>query len=341
MQIQLVIPGLLWPASQGRHPAQDLALPALSRLIGHAQVDHSAPLAPDLWLANRFGLTPESAPLAALRRLGEDGLEPMRPGSAWLCADPVNLHFAREHLLLADAGDLALTENEADALTASLNETFSDLGRFEAGAPDRWYLQLATVPQARFFPLTDVTSRPVGHFLPEGPDAAQWARAMNEAQIILHNHPVSAVRESSGRATANSIWFWGAGPLPAEGLAPPAPRILAEGLVARGLARAAGVEPGRPAFPESGPDTLIVLEDLLRPALYLDIDGWSAALQGLEERWFAPLLAGLKSRRIARLQLAAPGDRATLSLGVEAGELWKFWRKPRGIETLGSGVESP
>jgi hypothetical protein len=333
MQIHLVLPGLLWPAAAARNFARDLALPALSALLGHARIELGPGRAPDLWLAELFGLGSDS-PLAALRRLGEKDLPSPPPGTSWLCADPVHLSFAREHLILSDASGLALSADEAEALVASLDETFADLGHFEAGAPERWYLRLAAPTETRFSPLSDVTNRPVAHFLPEGPEAALWARTMNEAQIVLHNHPVNQAREAAGRPMANSLWLWGAGG-DAPPLSPPARRILAAGPVARGLARAAGVEAGEPALPQSGEDCLIIVEDLLSPALHLDLDRWRRTLLTLEDAWFAPLLAALKARRLTGLRVSAPGDRATLDIGVTAGQLWRFWRTPRNLEDIG------
>jgi hypothetical protein len=345
MQIHLVLPGLLWPAAAARNFARDLPLPALSALLGHARVQFGPARAPELWLAERFGLesgAPE-VPLAALRRLGEVGLPPPAPGASWLCADPVQLAFAREHLILSDAAGLALDADEAAALVAALNESFADLGHFEAGAPERWYLRLAAPTDARFALLSEVTNRPVALFLPEGPEAARWARTMNEAQIVLHNHPVNQAREAAGRPTANSLWLWGGGG--AGGTLPPlcapAPRILAADPVARGLARAAGVEAGAPALPSGGEDSLIVLENLLSPAVGLELDRWREALLALEAAWFAPLLAALKARRITSLRISAPGDRATLDIALAAGQLWKFWRAPRNLEDLVPAPSTP
>src|SRR5574340_607027 len=258
---------------------------ALSALLGHARIEFTPGRAPDARLAELFGLGADS-PVATLRRLGEPSLAPPEPGRAWLCADPVCLHFAREHLILSDASGLDLSIEEAAALVAALNETFSDLGHFEAGAPDRWYLRLTAPANARFFPLSDVTNRPVGHFLPEGPDAALWARTMNEVQIVLHNHPVNQAREAAGQPIANSLWLWGAGG-DVPSLRAPAPTVLALGPVARGLALAAGRGTGSPALPRGGANVLIVLEDLLGPALHLDLD-----------RWRDTLLADRKSTRL-------------------------------------------
>src|SRR5574337_374857 len=340
MPIHLVLPGLLWPAAAARNFARDLPLPALSTLLGHARIEFTPGRAADARLAEIFGLGAD-APVATLRRTGEPNLAPPEPGRAWLCADPVCLHFAREHLILSDASGLDLSIEEAAALVAALNETFSDLGHFEAGAPDRWYLRLAAPTNARFSPLSDVTNRPVGHFLPEGPDAALWARTMNEVQIVLHNHPVNQAREAAGRPIANSLWLWGAGG-DVPSLRAPAPTVLARGPVARGLALAAGLETGSPALPRGGADVLIVLEDLLGPVLHIDLDRWRDTLLALEAAWFAPLLGMLQARRANALRISAPGDRATLEIAVAASQLWKFWRKPRNLEDLAApGAPAP
>jgi len=47
--------------------------------------------------------------------------------------------------------------------------------------------------------------------LPSGPDAMRFHALMNEAQMLLHEHPVNAEREARGEPALNSIWFWGGG----------------------------------------------------------------------------------------------------------------------------------
>ncbi len=177
-------------------------------------------------------------PYAQLRRSGETA--PPRPDAHWLCCDPVHLHFARERLLLADASGLAITRDEADALMAGLNALFSDIGHFEAPAPDRWYVALNEEPRPFFHPLADVNGRPVELFLPEGEDIARWARLANELEVWLYNHPVNAAREAAGQRIINGAWLWGAGPRELR-LPTPTGQIQADQPFARGLARHAGV----------------------------------------------------------------------------------------------------
>jgi hypothetical protein len=50
--------------------------------------------------------------------------------------------------------------------------------------------------------------------LPRGDNERQWRSLFNEAQVILHNHPVNARRVQRGQVPVNSLWFSGAGKLP-------------------------------------------------------------------------------------------------------------------------------
>jgi len=345
MQIHLVLPGLIWPGSSHTSPASGLELPALARLLGVGQrrVGDFEPL--DRQLARALGLALPSGeedplPLAVLRRLGET--EPcVDAGGEWLCADPVNLSFAREHLLLNDFPADELADDEVAALVEALNASFGDLGRFEACTSTRWYLRLAERTRAKLFPLHDVVGRPIRHFLPEGEDARLWQRTMNEVQILLHNHPVNQAREAAGRRPANSLWFWGAGTLEPGSVSPPHAVQSVEPL-ARGIARAGDLEATAPD-PASAlqQDTVVVLDALLKPARQLDLEVWRSGLATLERDWFAPLAAALRDGRLQTLTLTAPGDRNTLELEVRAAARWKFWRKPIAFETLLQSLAPP
>ncbi|HJV26373.1 MAG TPA: hypothetical protein VJ673_11840 [Aromatoleum sp.] len=345
MQIHLVIPGLIWPGASVVSPASGLHLPALARLLGLGQ-RHVAPFEPlDRQLARLLGYPTsgaddETLPLAALRRLGEDTAPPPA-ASHWLCADPVNLSFAREHLLLNEFPEDELSPDEVAALTDTLNETFSDIGEFEACTSARWYLRLSAPMRARLYPLHDVIGRPIQHFLPEGEHARLWQRTMNEIQVVLHNHPVNQARENAGRRPANSLWLWGAGELAPAATKPTAAVQTREPLT-RGLARAAGIDPMPPDRTAAlKGETVVVLDSLLKPALQLDIDHWRNTLVGLEQEWFGPLADALRNRRVRGLRLTAPGDRGTLELTVRASDNWKFWRKPHAFDALLKAMAPP
>lgn len=338
MQLHLLIPGLLWPAAAQPGAARH---PGLAWLLGRGRQD-LRPFAPaTAQLAGLFGLTPDAVALAAMRRLGEPGLPPPQSGTHWLCADPVHLSFAREHLLLGELGEDAPDAAETAALIEALNATFADLGQFEAATPRRWYLRLARPTHARLYPLDDVVGRPIKHFLPEGEDARLWQRTLNEAQIVLHNHPLNEARVAAGRRPINSLWLWGAGAPDAAARAA-LPAIQARDVLARGFARAAGLSATAPELAQAlRADTLVVLDELHDAARELDLARWQAALDALEAQWFAPLAQALRAGRLGALRLTAGGDRATLELDVRATDRWRFWRAPQGLDTLLRSLAPP
>lgn len=334
MQIQLLIPGLLWPVATLLGPASGLALDGLATLLGRGR-RAVTPFEPhDRQLGRLFGLHGDTLPLAMLRRLGEADAPAPEPGGHWLCADPVNLSFAREHLLLQAFPDDELDAAESAELVAELNGLFADLGHFEACTPTRWYLHLHQPTAVTLYPLDDVTGRPIKHFLPEGRDAKLWQRTMNEAQIVLHNHPRSRAREAAGLRPVNSVWLWGAGALETAPQSP-ARQVQATDPVSIGLARAAGVQVGAPdpAAALAG-DSLVVLDALRKPAQQLDLDTWRRGLEAMERDWFGPLAEAFRAGRLDSLRLTAPGDRGTLRLELRASERWKLWRKPYAFDAL-------
>lgn len=337
MSVQLIVPGLLWPTASLLSPVAGLALDGLSWLLGKGARRVRAFEPYDRQLAHAFRLEAAAGaplPLATLRRLGEPDAEAPPANAHWLCADPVNLAFAREHLLLHGIEGDSLSPDDARTLVAALNEVFADLGQFEACAPTRWYLRLSAPTEVTLYPLDDVVGRPVKHFLPEGADAKQWQRTMNEAQIVLHNHALNPAREAAGQRAVNSIWLWGAGTLAQRPVAPAA-AVQASDPLSIGLARAAGVAVSAPdcAVALQQP-TLVVLDALQRPAQRLELDAWRDALAALEHDWFAPLAAALQNGTLDRLHVLAPSDRGTLELTLRGRDRWKFWRSPHPFEAL-------
>jgi hypothetical protein len=350
MHLHLLIPGLL------ELPAAGLRLPALSLMLGRGRPAWAPGVSLDPWLARRFGLDAESAPYAALRLLGEDGSEPrphqpLSPNGrgerreslrdwdgmdAWVCADPVQLKFTSQGLMLAEASTLDLSMAEAQALVASLNREFHDLGQFHAAAPGRWYLRLTQISEVSTHRLTEVVGRRVDNFLPEGTDGPVWRRHFNDIQVLLHGHPVNQAREEEGRPVVNSVWFWGNGALPGS-LPKPYAALAAADPLARGLARHAGIPLATwpdEALPKDAGSLLVLADTLARPALYRDEEAWRGALLALEASHLAPSLSALKSGKFQSLTLTALGDRASLDIHLTRSDLWKFWKKPFVLENL-------
>ena len=343
MHLHFLIPGLLWPTEHYKAALKDARLPALAALLGRGRPGWQAPVSREAWLSGHFGLNP--APLAALRLAGETEGDPGRDG--WLCADPVQLSFTQQGLMLADASTLDLGMEEAIAIIDSLNREFPDLGQFHAASPEHWYLRPAHPVTLVSHRLAEVVGRRVDRFLPGGPDGMAWRRHFNEIQVLLHTHAVNEAREAAGRPKVNSVWFWGEGALPDAAAPSTFDAVITNDILARGFARQAGLTPratGDGLVLDAG-RTLTMVDSLLRPALYSDLDAWCDALQAFDRDWLAPALAALRAGRLSRLSLTGLGDRASMALDLTRRDLWKFWRPARPFPSFDipdlSGQETP
>lgn len=337
MSLHLVVPGLLWPSATLRETCRDLPLPSLSALLGRGErkIAHAASLLD--WLAATFSLSGDELPWGALRLSGESGAS---ADGVWLCADPAHLRFARDTLVLADAHELAVTADEAEQLTTALNSHLADVGRFHAASPERWYLGLDAAPRLRTQPLERVVGRSFDQYLPEGDDARRWRAVLNEAQMLLHAHPVNAAREAAGQPVINSLWLWGAGSLPRQDSCPFG-AVFADDPLVLGLARGARAAAARlprdaaQAIARADRETVLVLADLLRAAeTYRDASLWRSQLVRLEQEWLAPLLGALYGGSLRELRLTGLGDEAAIEVALTAADRWKFWRRPVALGDL-------
>jgi len=336
--VNLVIPGLLWPVKVHSNILHDLHHPALATLLGRGRSSWSRAQQIEPWLAGCFGLTGENIPYAALRRAGE---EVQYENASWMCADPVHLRLARDALILVDASELEITADETQRIIATLNEHFSALGEFVAPSAQRWYLRLHRQTAVSTHPVSAVIGRRIDAFLPSGETGAHWRRQINEAQMLLHEHPVNIQREAAGKPAINSVWFWGAGELPARlsaaQLSIDYSALSGDARLVGGLARQAKIhhaalpaafQAGRPA------PALFVLDQLQHAAQHLNAAAWCAALSQLETHWFAPALAALKDGAMDVLRLTALGDQATLDVTITRGDSRKFWRRSCSLSQL-------
>jgi hypothetical protein len=332
MNIYLLVPELFWPAAAGIEPYRNLPLPALETLLARGERTKSAGVSLERWVAAAHRL-PAELPLAP-HSLRGDGTEPGEHW--WLRADPVHLKVHGDRLVLADASRLALTTDEAQEFIAVLNSHFAADGMvFVAPNPQRWYVRIAAEPRLATTPTTEVAGRSVETFLPAGDDGARWRKRINEVQMLLHEHPRNGAREARGQLAINSVWFWGAGR--DRKLAAPYNITWTDHPVAAGLAAASGV--GARPLPASGATLLdarrhgaelVVLASLPSTA-YGDLAEWRAALIGLEQSWFTPLLNAVRSGALASITLHGLGPDFSCASTLKRGDLWRFWRSRRPL----------
>ena len=328
MHVELVVPALF---------SCDAAAPALELLLARGRRAAGRRAALEDWYREAFGLQKQPLPAGALTALAYGMDAGQDSGAAiWLRADPVHLRADRDRLLLIPSAGFELTADEARQLCEELNRHFSDQFTLHAFAPEIWGLQAKTFLDLQSRAPIEIAGLDVDAELPE----KRWHALLNEIQMALYQHPVNTAREARGAPVVNSLWPWGAGPLPDAGQMRQASRwqsVSAEDPVALGLARLAGIR-HRPAgngaaewlerAPEDGRH--FVLLDSLRGAAALgDGEALAQRQQVLEQRWIAPLLAALRAGRIGMLTVHVPD--AGASFETARGDLRRFWRRPRSL----------
>ncbi len=333
--LTLIVPGLIWTRQALADLTCDLPLPAFTTLLGRGRLNQRPARDSTAILAESTGLA-APLPAAALRWLALRDHPGPDDHCDWLCLDPVRLNFHDRSLIVDDPQHLRLSDDEAAALAAALAPTLAALGRIEVIAPGHWNLRLSAAAPP-FQALSDAAGRSAAP-LPPGQDYAPWRQALNEAQMILHVHPVNQARQAAGQPVVNSLWPWGGGRLP-ELAAPTATHdaIWSDDPVARGIARllqidGAALPAGYSATAARAP--LALIDGLKHPAGSGDAMVWRDELIRFEADWLAPALGALRTGRLDALRLIAPGDLAAAELQVSRRDLWKFWRKPRSLAEL-------
>lgn len=185
----------------------------VARALARAERMPEAGAGEQAQLQRWFELLPRGWPMAAITRQRDAGDAELH---AWLRADPAYVRPDMTGARVLAIGELGLSADEAQALCGALRPLFGDAGfPISSPHPARWYLALPTQARLPAFAAPEsVLGDDLFLHLPDGPEGRRWRSLLNEAQIILHNHPVNAARIAAGRVPANSLCFWGAGRLP-------------------------------------------------------------------------------------------------------------------------------
>jgi hypothetical protein len=333
MNCHLLVPHFCWPAAAGSEPYRGLDLPAAETLLARGRRSRAAGASLERWLAAAYGM-PTGLPLAPYALRGDGG----DPGDAcWMRADPVHLKVHREHLVLADAARLRLTPDEARDFVALLAAHFAG-ERIVLTAPDpqRWYLRTVDEPRFRAVPTAEVAGRSIEPFLPSGEDGARWRRLINEAQMLLHDHPLNEQRETRNELPVNSIWLWGAGR--ARRLSARYEAVWSDHPLVVGLAAASGVTArrlpvsGEPLRKELGKGSNLVVLSALPDTAYGDVAAWRAAAMALERDWLAPLLAAVTDNGLDSITLHGLGPDFGHTVEYRRNDRFRFWRRRLPLE---------
>ncbi len=264
-------------------------------------------------LRSLFEFTGISFPVAALTHYLDSG---DIDDAMWLRADPC--HVAADavavRMYASEIPDLSTAD--AQALAKPLRPMFGDAGfPLEITKAGRWYLRCPPSAQLPdFADPDDVLGDDLLQHLPSGSNEHQWRHLLNEAQVVLHNHPLNASRVAHGQVPVNSLWFWGAGASP-PWVRTKLSRVMSRDPVVMALASRAGI-PIQDTEPTalSGPsDEGRVLVDLAMPA------GWEDLA-----RWTQTLNAALMRGEFGSMRLVFADGEIVIA---RRGHRWRFWRR--------------
>jgi len=295
-----------------------------------------APTAHEAWLFERFSVPRQRDwPVAPYTLLADGGAPEQH---FWMRADPVHLRVGRDSLSLADDTSPDVSRAEAEALVETLNRHFGETMLFHPQQPARWYVRMQWAPDMHTTPPSAASGEAIEEKLPSGPDAMLFHARMNEAQMLLHEHPVNAAREARGDPVLNSIWFWGGGTLADSG-ARPFSTVFGDDPLARGLALAASI-PAR-ALPKDALAMLAAAGNDGVALVFMDAlgneknDAESARFlerrATIERDWLEPLLAALRSGQIGMLTLSLPCGNSRLEAEIVRSDLRYFWRRRKPL----------
>ena len=336
--VDIVILDLFLPQEIAVGACTGLDVPAIEKMLARAkpaslpsEIDSTGTL--EEWLCRTFGIERQMDEPIAPITLMADG---MQPGTGyWLRADPVHLQMQRTQLSLHP--DVPLNADEAAKLCASLNMYFAAEGlRFFSPHPQRWYLQMESVPGIVTRTLAQVAGRNVQSYLPTGQHALRWHKVFNEVQMLFFEHAVNQAREARGDLPINSIWLWGGGHA-VEQLARPYMKVCGDSFLAGAFAQAAGIpyqiSPGVIArcVDDNEGDVLIVWEGLRRPLQQGDLHAWRDSVQCLEQSYIAPLWKALSNGHIKQLSLNVLNAGVPQRFLLTRCAVWKPWRLSKSL----------
>jgi len=301
--------------------------PALAALLSrhgarrfHAFEADSRVLPHEAWLAHALGLTaaPHDAPVAAAVMAGT-GVAPN--AGHWFLVHPISIQVGN-HLQMGDPAHLRLDEDESRTLFDAVLPLFDGDGhQLVYGDARTWFLRADAWAGLDTASPDAASGGNLHPWMPTGDAARAFRRLQNEVQMLWFAHPLNAAREARGLTPINSFWLWGGAGAAVQAKARPATAEVPHWLDAL-------ADPARraatPAQLRNG--DIAVAGHVLAAGLAEDWSTWLGRMQQLEDEWFGPLLAAVKSGAINQLTLVLSNRHGWLETRTTKLAQYQFWR---------------
>ncbi|MFQ5451286.1 MAG: 2,3-bisphosphoglycerate-independent phosphoglycerate mutase [Nitrospinaceae bacterium] len=250
----------------------------------------------------------------------------LKDGEVPVCCDFIQLQSSHNDMVMKDFTAGNLSDEDAGILLEALQKQICDVGvRFYPGTGHHHLMVIQSPPfSGRLTPPHELVGEGIRRYMPEGEEFKEIIHIMNQAQIILHNHPYNRTRRSEGKDPVNSVWLWGsgrpAGLPPFSGKFHKDAALVTPSLLLRGMGISAGMQadsvPARngsnsPGNPEPAGAAFQALET--REVVFLhvpagedvslqgNIDDKILAIEDFDREVAGPLLEGLSSRNDVKM----------------------------------------
>jgi hypothetical protein len=195
---------------------RELELPNLSRLLGLlapvedvGDADETTPLPPhELFLARRRGVTDDHPPIAAwrVRAAGQDPAN-----AAWALMTPAHFAIGTEGVTALGPETLDLDDAESRAFLDALSTALfpaAEGWRTAWLSSGEWAIAHDELDGLEAASADRVLNRGVETWYPR---ARRLRTLLNEAQMLLHEHPLNQAREQRRLRPLNAVWIGGGG----------------------------------------------------------------------------------------------------------------------------------
>jgi len=172
----------------------------------------------------------------------------LKDGEIPLCCDFVTLQPSHNDMVMKDytAGHLSCEES-INYLNALQNQISDCAVTFYPGLGPHNIMVMPSKPFTKSLtPPNELIGQGIRKFMPVDDEFKDLIYIINQAQIILHNHPINKKRKLENLDSANSIWLWGNGK---KGTLPPFEKkygksgsLISASLLFQGMAKAADMQ---------------------------------------------------------------------------------------------------
>lgn len=339
--IEILLPYALPPAEFINDITKQIDAPAFSGILfrtspknviiaDHVFDDINFSLPHEVWLANQFGLgknlTQSGSPPSTISVMQSFGLD--ASVGTWFMLHPSHLHITRTQLILTDYRQLQLSIEESKALF-SISKNIFDAANIQLhwGSADTWFIRADNWHALRTATPDAAFGHSIDKYYPIGMGEKEWQKILNEIQMSWHDHPINQARQSHGQKIINSLWLYAGTHADTQTIQSTYTATVNLPAWMGTLHHTVNMTPD--AFFKNLPKySLVVLDDLIAPALSNDWGQWLENLRTLDVQWFTPLFEQLHQQNISAISIVMTDHQRIHRFHTNNAFFPHFWRKP-------------